>query len=60
MRAGEQVLRAVQQAQHVLGRYIEHGPRDAKQTVEELLAVLDTNELAEAVAELEPTTKSQD
>jgi hypothetical protein len=60
MRAEEQVLRAVQQAQHVLGRYIEPGPRDPEHTLKELLAVLDTNELADAVAELDPATKSQD
>jgi hypothetical protein len=60
MRAGERVLRAVEQAQHVLGRYIEPGPRDAEQTVKELLAVLDTNELADAIAELDPATESHD
>jgi hypothetical protein len=60
MRAGEQVLRAVQQVQHVLGKYIEPGPRDAEQTVKELLAVLDTNELADAVAKLDRATKSED
>jgi hypothetical protein len=60
MRAEEQVLRAVQQAQGVLAGYIEPGPRDAEQTVKELLAVLDTNELADAVAELDPSTRSDD
>ena len=60
MRAEEQVLRAVEGAQHVLARYIEPGPRDAEKTVKELLAVLDTNELADAIAELDPATKSQD
>ena len=60
MRAEEQVLRAVQQAQHVLARYIEPGPRDPEDTVKELLAVLDTNELAYAVAELDPSTRSDD
>ena len=60
MRAEEQVLRAVRQAQGVLARYIEPGPRDPESTVKELLAVLDTNELADAVAELDPAARSHD
>jgi hypothetical protein len=54
MRAEEQVLRAVEQAQGLLASYIEPGPRDAEQTVKELLAVLDTNDLADAIAKLKP------
>jgi hypothetical protein len=38
MRAEEQVLRAVVQAQGLLGSYVEPGPRDAEQTVKEPLA----------------------
>jgi hypothetical protein len=60
MRAEEQVLRAVEQAQHVIATYVEPGPRDAEQTVNQLLAVLDTNELADAVQELNGRTKPHD
>jgi hypothetical protein len=58
MRAEEQVLRAVEQAQGLLASYVEPGPRDAEQTVKELLAVLDTNELADAIAKLKPAIAS--
>lgn len=58
MRGEEQVLRAVEQAQHVLARYIEPGSRDAERTGKGLLAVLDTDELADAITELDTATKS--
>jgi hypothetical protein len=39
MRAEERVLRAVEQAQDVLARYVEPGPRDAEQTVNALMTI---------------------
>jgi len=43
------VLRAVEDARRILGEYIDHGPRDAMQTVERLLTVLDRDELLHAL-----------
>ncbi len=39
------LIRAVEDARRILGEYIEPGPRDAKRTVERLLAVLDRNDV---------------
>jgi hypothetical protein len=43
------VLRAVEDARRILGEYIAPGPRDATQTVERLLTVLDRDELLHAL-----------
>ncbi len=41
----ETLIRAIEDARRILGEYIEPGPRDAKRTVERLLAVLDKPEI---------------
>jgi hypothetical protein len=46
------LLRAVEDARRLLGEYIEPGPRDAKRTVERLLAVLDKPDLAHVLDRL--------
>jgi hypothetical protein len=46
------LLRAMDDARRILREYIEPGPRDAKRTVERLLAVLDKPELAHALDRL--------
>lgn len=45
----ETVLRAVKDARRILGEYLAPGPRDARQTVERLLAVLDRDEVVHAL-----------
>jgi hypothetical protein len=45
----ETLLRAIEDARRILGEYIEPGPRDATQTVEGLLAVLDNNDVVHAL-----------
>ena len=45
----ETLLRAIEDARLILGEYIEPGPRDATQTVERLLAILDRNDLVHAL-----------
>ena len=42
------LIRAVEDARHILGEYLERGPRDATRTVEHLLAVLDRNDVVYA------------
>jgi hypothetical protein len=46
------LLRAVEDARRILGQYIEPGQRDAAQTVQSLLAVLDKNEVVHALDRL--------
>jgi hypothetical protein len=41
----ETLLRAIENARRILGEHMEPGPRDAKRTVERLLAVLDRNDV---------------
>jgi hypothetical protein len=41
----ETLLRAIEDTRRILGEHIEPGPRDAKRTVERLLAVLDRNDV---------------
>ena len=43
------VIRAVEDARRILGEYIEPGPRDARRTVERLLAVLNRDDLVHAL-----------
>ena len=45
----ETLIRAIEDARCILGEYIEPGPRDATQTVERLLAVLDRNDVVHAL-----------
>ena len=45
----ETLLRAVEDARRILGEYIEPGQRDAAETVQRLLAVLDTNDVVHAL-----------
>jgi hypothetical protein len=60
MRAEERVLRAVGQAQDLLARYVEPGPRDAEKTVNDLMSILDDSDLVEAVWELDPAAKQKE
>ncbi len=46
------LLRAVEDARRILGQYIEPGQRDAAQTVQSLLAVLDKTEVVHALDRL--------
>jgi hypothetical protein len=43
------VIRAVEDARRILGEYIEPGPRDARRTVERLLAVLDRDDVVHSL-----------
>ena len=46
------LLRAIEDARRILGQYVEQGPRDAAQTVQSLLAVLDKDEVVHALDRL--------
>jgi hypothetical protein len=48
----EALLRAIEDARRILGEYIEPGQRDAAQTVEHLLAVLDRDDLVHALGRM--------
>jgi hypothetical protein len=43
------VIRALQSASRILSDYLEPGPRDAEETINRLLVVLDSQELATAM-----------
>jgi hypothetical protein len=45
----ETLLRAVEDARRILGEYIELGQRDAAETVQRLLAVLDKDDVVHAL-----------
>lgn len=47
------VVYALREAQLILARHIEPGPRDAEKTINDLLAVLDRNDIVESVDRLE-------
>jgi hypothetical protein len=47
------LIRAVEDARRILGEYIEPGPRDARRTVERLLAVLDRDDVVHALDRME-------
>ena len=49
----ELLINAVREAQLILARYIEPGARDAKDTIDKLLSVLDRSDLVAAVDRLE-------
>jgi hypothetical protein len=50
----ETLPRAVEDARRILGEYIEPGQRDATQTVQHLLAVLDKDEVVHALDRMKP------
>ena len=60
MGAEERVLRAVEQAQDLLARYVEPGPRDAEKTINDLMTILDDSDLVEAVWELDPAARPKE
>ena len=47
----DRVTRAVKEAQAILARYVEPGPRDAENTINDLLAALDDERLVQAMEE---------
>ena len=47
----DHVTRAVKEAQAILARYVEPGPRDSESTINDLLAVLDDERLVQAMEE---------
>jgi hypothetical protein len=47
----DRVTRAVKEAQAILARYVEPGPRDCENTINDLLAVLDDERLVQAMEE---------
>jgi hypothetical protein len=49
----ELLIQAVREAQLILARQVEPGDRDAKDTIDELLSVLDRSDLVAAVDRLE-------
>ncbi|MDB5621063.1 hypothetical protein [Tardiphaga sp.] len=52
----ELALMALREAQLILADYIQPGTRDPAKTINELLAVLDRNDVVEAVDRLEDGT----
>jgi hypothetical protein len=49
----ELLISTLRKARQILGEYLEPGPRDADETVTQLIAVLDTQDLARATERLE-------
>jgi hypothetical protein len=47
----DRVTQAVKEAQAILARYAEPGPRDCQNTINDLLAVLDDERLVQAMEE---------
>ncbi|MBR0904158.1 hypothetical protein [Bradyrhizobium liaoningense] len=45
----KRVTKAVDQAQSILARYVEPGPRDCEKTISELMDVLDDEAVVEAI-----------
>jgi hypothetical protein len=48
----KRVLQAIETAQGILARYVAPGPRNAEETIDALLNVLDDEDVVEAVREL--------
>ena len=48
----ETLLRAIEDARRILGEFIEPGQRDAAQTVQRLLAVLDKDDVVHALGRM--------
>ncbi|MBK3663484.1 hypothetical protein JJE66_19950 [Bradyrhizobium diazoefficiens] len=61
MNPEKRVTQAVEQAQSILARYVEPGPRDCESTINELMDVLDDEAVVEAVedAKMEKPTSEQ-
>ncbi|WP_050631495.1 hypothetical protein [Bradyrhizobium viridifuturi] len=57
----KRVLKAVQEAQGILARHVEPGPRDCDQTINQLLDVLDDEAVVQAIGEsrMEKPTSEQ-
>jgi hypothetical protein len=49
----ELLISTLRKARQILGEYLEQGPRDADETVTQLIAVLHTQDLARATERLE-------
>jgi hypothetical protein len=49
----ELFISTLRKARQILGEYLEPGPRDADEKVTQLIAVLDTQDLARATERLE-------
>jgi hypothetical protein len=49
----ELLISTLRKARQILGEYLEPGPRDADEKVTQLIAVLDTQDLARATERLE-------
>ncbi|MGY4352227.1 hypothetical protein ACVWXM_008720 [Bradyrhizobium sp. GM7.3] len=47
----DRVTQAVKEAQAILARYVEPGPRDSEKTINDLLTVLDDERLVQAMEE---------
>ena len=47
------VIYAIREAQFILAKYIEPGPRDVYKTLKSLLSLLDSNEVVESIDRLE-------
>ena len=52
----ELTVMALREAEPILADYIQPGPRDCEKTINELLAVLDRDDVVEAVDRLEVET----
>ncbi|WP_036016896.1 hypothetical protein [Bradyrhizobium sp. WSM1743] len=56
----QRVAKALQEAQGILARYVEPGPRDCEQTISQLLDVLDDDAVVQALKDSKmekPTTE---
>ncbi len=54
------IVDAIEKAQEILARYLEPGPRDEKQTIEDLLTVLDDEVLMAAQERVAGRNKKPD
>ena len=52
MKPEKRVTDAVEKAQDILARYVEPGPRDCENTINQLMDVLDDTQLIKAVDEV--------
>jgi len=52
MKPEKRVTDAVEKAQDILAQYVEPGPRDCENTINQLMDVLDDSQLIEAVEEV--------
>jgi hypothetical protein len=51
MTPAEKIEAAYNQASTVIAEYLEPGPRDAERTLNDLIAILDRDELCDAITE---------